>query len=121
MYQSIPFPANALSVDIMPTFNDDADQKSGISFTDGIHSLTISFSDAVNTEQFVKSADGQSATVIRPTHLLQWAQETIDLAAYWAKAGWEQPEEVQIKVSVWARYTSPGKHELYIASVTEEK
>ena len=120
MYQSIPFPANALSVDIMPTFNNDTDQKAVISFAGGTHGLTISFSDTVNTEQFVKSADGQTAEIIRPAKLSQWSQETIDLAAYWDKAGWEQPAEIQIKISVWARYTSPDKHELYIAGIREE-
>ena len=118
--QSITFPANELKVEIMPTFDNDTNETSGISFGAGGHTLTINFSDAVNTEQFVKSADGQSATVVRPANLRKWSEETINLTTYWARAGWAPPAEIQISFYVWTRYTSPGKHDLYIADITEQ-
>ena len=71
-----------MKVEIMPTFDNDTNETSGISFGAGGHTLTINFSNAVNTEQFVKSADGQSATVIRPANLRKWSEETINLTAY---------------------------------------
>ena len=118
--QSISFPANELSVDIMPTFDGDTNQTAGMSFSGAGHTLTINFSDAVSTEEFVKSADGQSATVTRPANLLKWSAETINLAAIWAQAGWETPGEIQISFYVWTRYTSPGQHDLYIADISEK-
>ncbi len=125
IHQSIPFPANRLVIDIMPTFNSDTNNeknepKSGIIFIANGHTLTISFSDAIDIEQFVRSADGHSATVIRPAELGQWSEETIDLASYWAQAGWERPDEVDISFFVSIHYTNPGTYDLYIANITEE-
>ena len=66
------------------------------------------------------SADGHSATVIRPAELGQWSEETIDLASYWAQAGREPPDEVNISFFVSTHYTNPGTYNLYIADVAEE-
>ena len=97
--------------------NENNEPKSGIIFIANGHTLTISFSDAVNTEQFIRSADDNSATVIRPTKLGQWLEETIDLTSYWAQANWEQPEEVEVSFFVSISYTNPGVYDLYIASI----
>ncbi|MFC1875126.1 ArnT family glycosyltransferase [Chloroflexota bacterium] len=125
IYQSIPFPANRLVIDIMPAFNANTNNeknvpKHGIVFISSEFTLTISFSDAVDTEQFVISADGHSATVIRPAELGQWSEETIALASYWTQAGREPPDEVDISFFVSTHYTSPGTYNLYIADVAEE-
>ena len=104
----------------MPTFDGDTNQTSGISFSGGGHTLTINFSDAVNAEEFVKASDGQSVTIIRPATMLKWSAETINLTAYWAEAGWGTPGEIQISFYVWTRYISPGKHDLYVADITEK-
>jgi hypothetical protein len=124
IYQSIPFPENVLTAEIMPTFNTTTEEngpESGIIFIGDGHTLTVTFSDAIDKEQFTMSANGHSATVIRPAGLGQWSTETIDLASYWAQAGWELPDEINISFFVSIHNTHPGKYDFYIASIAEER
>lgn len=120
IYQTIPFSEDGLIIDIMPTFNADTSggenlPEYGIVFISEEGVLTITFSDAIDTEQFIMSDNGNAATVIRPAELRQWSEESIDLAAYWAQAGWETPDEMDISFFISAHYTSPGTYDLYIA------
>jgi hypothetical protein len=126
IYQSIPFPENRLVIDIMPNFNFATEDnetkvpKSGIVFIADGRTLTVGFSDAIDTEQFILNEDGNSVIVIRPADMGQWTQESIDLSSYWIRADWGLPDEVDVSFFVSAYHTSPGTYSLYIASVTEE-
>jgi hypothetical protein len=123
LYQSIPFPHNGLTADIMPTFNittEDNAPRAGMIFVGGGHSLIVSFSDAVDGEQLFINEDSPSATLILPAELWQWSQQSIDLAYCWAQAGWSQPAEVDVSFFVSVHYSHPDTYELYVAEVAIE-
>jgi hypothetical protein len=122
IYQETEFPVNELELEIMPIFNSkpilDVARPTGIYFIDETgHALVFGFSDSVDSEEIFRSSDSNMVMILKPAPLSQWSKQTIDLAYYWAKIGWEQPEKINILILASSYYTQPGTHEFYIASI----
>jgi hypothetical protein len=123
--QQIPFPESKLKVKVFPTVNTETTGRviigSGIHFVDeGGHSLIIGFSDKVEGEQIIQYGNNNRFLVVRNAPLNQWSEQTIDLAAYWAKTGWLQPKEVNLYLLVSTSYTEPGYYTFYLAQIETE-
>jgi hypothetical protein len=125
VFQQIPFPEPKMKAKVFPTVNTETTGRviigAGIHFVDdGGHSLIIGFSDKVEGEQTIQYGDNNRFLVVRNAPLNQWSEQTIDLAAYWAKAGWWQPKEVNLYLLVSTYYTEPGYYSFYIAQIETE-
>jgi 4-amino-4-deoxy-L-arabinose transferase-like glycosyltransferase len=125
VFQQIPFPESKLKVKVFPTVNTETTGRviigAGIHFVDeGGRSLIIGFSDKVEGEQIIQYGDNNRFLVVRNAPLNQWSEQTIDLAAYWAKTGWLQPKEVNLYLLVSTYYTEPGYYSFYIARIETE-
>jgi 4-amino-4-deoxy-L-arabinose transferase-like glycosyltransferase len=120
--QKISFPQSKITVEVYPRVNTTTTETLALGpciyfiDRDG-HACIIGFSDEVDTETIIRSEDGKRILVFQPAQLNQWSEHTIDLAAYWSHAGWQQPTEVTMLLVVSAYYTNPGYYNLYIARV----
>jgi hypothetical protein len=123
--QEILFPESKLKVQVFPTVNTRTTGRvvlgSGIHFVDSHgHALIIGFSDEVDGEEVYQYGDGNRILVVKNAQLHQWSEHTIDLSAYWKKANWWQPEEIEVYVLVSTYYSEPGYYTLYVAKVEAE-
>jgi len=119
--QSITFPQNNLAYDVFPTVNTSLTQSTGIHFdSDDGHTLILGFSDEVTSEQVIKSEDGNTVLVLRPTDLNQWTQQTINLAQYWNHEGWTFPDNVNIKLVASSGNTNQTQSTFYVSEIGEQ-
>jgi hypothetical protein len=123
--QKILFPESKLKVQVFPTVNTSTAGSivlgSGIHFVDEYgHALIIGFSDEVDDEEVFLYEDGNRMLVIKNAQLNQWSEHTIDLSAYWEKAGWWQPEEISVYLVISTYYTEPGPYAFYVAKIETE-
>lgn len=125
VFQKILFPTSKLKVKVFPTVN--TETTGGVVLGSGIHfvdeqgrSLIIGFSDEVEGEQITQYGDNTRFLVVKNAPLNQWSEYTIDLAAYWAKTGWWQPEEISVYLVVSSYYTEPGYYAFYVAQIETE-
>ena len=119
--QSITFPENALTCSVYPTSNTGMAQPTGVHFTSGDgHTLIMGFSDAVNSEQITKSADGNTILVLRNAALNQWSDQTINLAAYWSREGWALPQNINIQLVASGDSNNPGNYNFYVSNIGEQ-
>ena len=118
--QSISFPDNGLTCDVYPTSNTGMAQPTGIHFTSGDgHTLILGFSDTVNSEQIIKSADGNTVLVLRNAALNQWSAQTIDLTHYWNEEGWALPQTINMQLVAAGNNTNRGESTFYISNIGE--
>jgi uncharacterized membrane protein len=125
VFQKILFPTSELKIKVFPTVNTDTTGRvvlgSGIHFVDEDgRSVIIGFSDKVEGEQIIQYGDNTRFLVIKHAPLNQWSEQTIDLAAYWAKARWWQPKEVNLYLLASTSYTEPGYYAFYVAQIETE-
>jgi 4-amino-4-deoxy-L-arabinose transferase-like glycosyltransferase len=125
VFQKILFPTSKLKVKVFPTVNTETTGRvvlgSGIHFVDEDgRSVIIGFSDKVEGEQTIQYGDYTRFLVIKQAPLNQWSEQTIDLAAYWAKARWWQPKEVNLYLLASTSYTEPGYYAFYVAQIETE-
>jgi 4-amino-4-deoxy-L-arabinose transferase-like glycosyltransferase len=123
--QEIPFPESKLRVQVFPTVNTRTAGSvvlgPSIHFVDSQgHALIIGFSDEVDEEEVFQYEDGSRILVVKNAQLRQWSEHTIDLSAYWKKANWRQPEEIEIYLLISTYYSEPGYYALYVAKVEAE-
>jgi len=116
--QSITFPEGNITFNVCPTGNTSMAQSTGIHFTssDG-HTLILGFSDAVNPEQIIKSADGNTVLVLRNAALNQWSAQTIDLTHYWNEEGWALPQTINMQLVAAGDNSKTGEYNYYIADI----
>jgi 4-amino-4-deoxy-L-arabinose transferase-like glycosyltransferase len=118
--QKMEFPQK-LMIEIFPESNTDTTssliKNTGIHFVFENHALIFGFSDSITEEHVLASSDGNSILILRPTTLRQWNYESIDLAFYWAKTNWQQPDEIKVYIVESTRYTVPGTYDLFVANM----
>ncbi len=120
--QDIPFPEAEIAMEVFPEVNTEILGRTtlglGIHFLDDDgHSLVIGFSDEIDTEEIFQCEECGWMVVIKPAQLYQWSEHSIDLAAYWSQAGWQQPEEINMLMVLSTYYNNPGHYAFYVARV----
>jgi hypothetical protein len=123
IHQSVPFPISGLLVEIMPQFDGSAvggQADFGVILSDDRHSIKITFSPVIKTEQFEKSVDGKSVIVTREAELGEWSTINIDAQRYWKQAAWELPEKVDISFFVSTKSGNSGRYEFDIAGISSQ-
>jgi len=118
--QEIPFPEGKITVQVFPEANTSMLGRTtlgaGIHFLDdGGHSVAIGFSDEIDTESVFQCEKCDWMLVVKPAQLYQWSEQSIDLPAYWSQAGWQQPEKINMLMTISTHYDSPGDYAFYIA------
>ncbi|MBN2186887.1 MAG: glycosyltransferase family 39 protein [Dehalococcoidia bacterium] len=120
--QEMPFPEGQITVGVFPEVNTEILGRTtlgaGIHFMDEDgHSVVIGFSDETDTEEIFQCEECGLMFVIKPAQLYQWSEQGIDLPAYWSRAGWLQPEKINMLMTISTRYDSPGDYVFYVAGI----
>ena len=57
--------------------------------------------------------------VLLPAVMNQWDDFNVDISAYWADAGWSQPDKIDLYVMLKNDSSIPGSHVFAISSINE--
>ncbi len=125
LYQmACDFPLNGVKFKILPT--ESTHLEGGTVLGPGIHfvdsqgnAIVIGFSDKISSVTTTKFSNGTRMLVLLPAVMNQWDDFNVDISAYWADAGWSQPDKIDLYVMLKNDSSIPGSHVFAISSINE--